>query len=392
MPKLLTDETLRGWMSLAVMTAAGAGAYVRALPEGVKSIIQTVRNDGPNDIDLDNRTRNYYEGLLDMDRESNERGGLAMQLAGFFQSRQQLPSEWAEQKEPIAPEPIESFLFRENIPGYDGTYKGCHFHMNQWGQRSNVEYTKEKPPGVFRITVCGGSNTMGYGVPLKDSFPYQIEQRLNRELSPKTGLRYEVINFSANGYHLPDKLYMATQRFAAFQPDLAIVDVLGFDLGLINYDYLGRRVREGRNLHFDFLKEIVRQAGAKQSDKREVSLKKLKPYRKSLVEDCFRELHRYEQQSGIPFLVLALRDDTRGIPSKLRWLVQDAEKEGLAVLPIYDSLEGGGMDMYVHPRDYHYSAKAHHLIADEIYSKMMANPRMAAIFNGPTRAQEEPPK
>jgi len=376
------QDALRTWAVVAVMAAGGAAWSLGRLPPRAAAVVEIVRDDGPNEIDMDEMTQNYYEGLLEMDREPSERGGLATELASWFRAREALPTGWREQKEPMAFGPDKDFLFRENIPNFDGVYKGVHVRMNRWGHRSSHDYDQAKPAGVFRIAMAGGSNTMGFGVKLEDTFAYRLEALLNESHSGAGRPRYEVLNFSSNGHHLLEKTYVATTRFAAFGPDLAIVDVLASDLGASDYDFVARRLQEGRDLHFDFVREIIEKSDAKPDDSRTRLRQRLKPYRLTLADCCLRELKRFQDSSGIPVVIMALRDDVRGTPAKLQWLARAAEKHGLTVVRIFDSLEGGGQDMYVHPRDFHLSGKAQRLVGEELYTKLLQTSSVRALVEG----------
>src|SRR5262249_35329882 len=55
------------------------------------------------------------------------------------------------------------------------------------------EFEKEKAPGVIRVVTLGASSTFGFSNRDADTYPYQLEQMLNREAP--SGDRFEVINF-----------------------------------------------------------------------------------------------------------------------------------------------------------------------------------------------------
>jgi hypothetical protein len=369
--------------ALALLAAAWRSDAVRPLLGGpVNAALDDVSNDWPNDADMDDLTRNYYEGLLELEREPTLGTGVAASIANWLTTREALPKDWRKAKEPMEYGPPDAFLFRENVPDYDGVYKGVHVHMNKWGQRDKEDYSKSKPPRTFRIAVSGGSNTMGFGVEWEDTFAERLERRFNAEFAGGAYDKYEVLNFASNGYHLLEKTYVAVVKCAEFEPDLILVDVLGTDMRSANCDQLATRVLEGRDLHFDFLKQLVEHSGARKGDNQARLRRRLRPYRRQIVSECVEALSVFQQERGITVCILSMRTSTRGLNDGLEWTAVRAEKLGVPVLRIFDSFEGGGQDLYVHPRDFHMSGKAHGLVADEIFAKMMNDDKLRALVTG----------
>ena len=90
--------------------------------------------------------------------------------------------------------------------------------VNALGFRG-AERSPGKPPGVFRIVCVGASNT--YGAELSDhqTWPHQLEARLNRGAA---GRRFEVWNLGVSGYNSLQLVAVAEQALAAHSPDLII--------------------------------------------------------------------------------------------------------------------------------------------------------------------------
>ncbi len=101
---------------------------------------------------------------------------------------------------------------RHQHPEYDMT-----IHTSSDGLRGK-EITS-KSPDTFRILVLGDSIAWGYGVDLTDSFPHQLEQRLNDRLSPG----FEVLNAAIPGYGTAQELVLLQKLGLDYEPDLVIV-------------------------------------------------------------------------------------------------------------------------------------------------------------------------
>jgi len=59
-----------------------------------------------------------------------------------------------------------------------------------------IEKSEKK---AFRILILGDSLTEGFGVLEREAYPHLLEEKLNRELSAKTGSAYRVINGGITG-------------------------------------------------------------------------------------------------------------------------------------------------------------------------------------------------
>ncbi len=97
--------------------------------------------------------------------------------------------------------------------------KGGTFH-NSLGYRNN-EFPLEKPSGVYRIVVLGGSST--YDVRIEDNaktFTAQLEKLLKEQYNYKN---VEVINAGVPGYNSWEILINLEFRVLDLQPDLVVI-------------------------------------------------------------------------------------------------------------------------------------------------------------------------
>jgi lysophospholipase L1-like esterase len=93
------------------------------------------------------------------------------------------------------------------------------YRINRFGFHDD-DFPQAKPPGEFRMLLIGDSVTMGYGVPLQDTFASRLEERLNR--TDRRFRSHQVINAGVHGYSSGQEL-MTLRECLVFQPELIVV-------------------------------------------------------------------------------------------------------------------------------------------------------------------------
>ena len=81
-----------------------------------------------------------------------------------------------------------------------------------------------KPEGMYRIMVVGDSTTFGYGILLEDSWPKQLQRRLNEHFDD---FEYLVINASTSNYDMVNERIFFEETGVGYEPDMVLV---GFSL------------------------------------------------------------------------------------------------------------------------------------------------------------------
>ena len=107
------------------------------------------------------------------------------------------------------------------MPNISAMHRGEIFTTNQWGMRDQ-EYTKEKPPGTYRIALLGSSYAMGVGVKDKHVFEALVEDWLNNRYGGGKYDKYEILNFAKEGYLLISTVGQCQEMVPSFNPDLVI--------------------------------------------------------------------------------------------------------------------------------------------------------------------------
>lgn len=386
----LNSDRNRSLGLLALMVVAGLLWRNDLLPAGADRIVEDMSDNDPNEVGLDLQTENYYEALLDVDREVELDLDALGPLGDFLRKRlgggpRANAGSWVsiavlDATNDYAGD-LDSFLEHDLIAHADVIHKDVPFRTNSWGHREDYEYTKAKPEGTFRIALVGSSNCLGVGSLREDNFETLLEAKLNEKHGGDRYDRFEIINLSVSRYHLLERVYVATEIAPQFEPDLILVAVTMRDVRRAVYEPLARRIDDGRELHFDFIKEIVDHSRAKQGDSIAKLEQRLQPFRQELVQAAFKELNRFSNESGIPIAALILKLEVGAIHKNLPWQERAAEAADLITLPIFEAYDGQKAgDMYIRPNDYHPTAAGHALLADEIYQELLNNARTGALL------------
>jgi len=88
--------------------------------------------------------------------------------------------------------------------------------INSQGFRGD-DFSVEKPPGTLRVLTLGASSTFGYHNADDETYPYYLEQILNRR--QPDGPRFEVINFAIPHFASADIVTMFLAEGIRLQPD-----------------------------------------------------------------------------------------------------------------------------------------------------------------------------
>ena len=88
----------------------------------------------------------------------------------------------------------------------------------------DYEYRIEKPNNTFRIIALGDSMTEGVFVAVNDTWPKQLERKLNKL---NLTLQFEVFNFSIAGAGTLEEVKTLEEKGLKYNPDMVILAFLG---------------------------------------------------------------------------------------------------------------------------------------------------------------------
>lgn len=360
------------------------------LPADAAAILHDVRSEGKNRIDQGRMIQGYYQDLNQAETQGG--GGWAEQLGDALVAGRVAPRGVERFSDSGATRKSETgYLSYELIPGIEVEHLGVTIKVNRWGQRDR-DYELSKPPGTFRIALVGASNSMGWGVRVEEAFPELVEERLNRELAGQYYKRYELINFSVPGYSVVEQLYVVEEIVPRFSPDLILMETCAEEIQWNLADRTATRFHRGMELRFDFLEKIVADAGLSRSDKPSRMKRRLMPAAQAIVRNVYQYLGALGRNLQTPVALVILRlEVSPRIHPLLDWSAAAAEEYGIIPLRVYQAFAANDRpSMYLaNEKDHHPSAKAHALLADDLFEQLMTEPRIRFLLL-PAAAEGKP--
>ena len=113
----------------------------------------------------------------------------------------------------------------EIITGYGRSPEANRTKRYTWDLRINKEgfrgedFPVRKPEDEFRVVCFGDSRTLGEGLENHETYPSQLEERLNREFAER---HPRVINLGTDGWTSYQGLTLLRRRVKDYSPDVAI--------------------------------------------------------------------------------------------------------------------------------------------------------------------------
>jgi hypothetical protein len=316
-------------------------------------------------------TRGYYEDLGDVARFNP-------QLAELYKGQ---PADWNRN---WALHRTGGFPSHELLPLRRVMAKGALMTTNRWGMRDR-DYEKTKPEGTYRIAMLGSSHAMGGGVRDDETFENVAEDRLNRELSPRTGIRYEIVNFAVDGWGPIACLSELKARVFDFEPDAVI------HTGINEFTWVTKELMEHTKQWYELpypeLPEMIRPAEVNKSMSEAVIRQKIMPYSEDLLlwvyEQMVKECRDHGAVPMVGFIRLVTHDPERD-RREAAGQVEVARRAGFHVIDMvdaYDSLPD--LDaIWLAPWDHHPNAKGHRLIADRLYAGIVRVLETEGVIKG----------
>ncbi len=351
-----------GALPLTLFWLAGEPALSGYVPAPAQEAARHARIVELNNYDAERLQRGYYEEIVGVNQFNGELWEVYARAQGS--------------KEPVhvgtgEPGAIEDhFGNRVYRPSASTVFRGGLFSTNRWGFRDQ-DYKKTPRPNTVRVAVLGPSFVLGSGVNNGEPFEQVLEDRLNREWKPQTGLDYEFLNLAMGNSSLVEQVSMLESgRVGQFQPQVVLV------VGHTNWHgpidmYFAGRLAKGRPLPAP-VDQWAREAGIEATMSEQEVLQRLLPRRRDILQwalgKIVAEVHRIGAKplfALIPMPLDATDDPERPL------LLSLAHQAGMTVIDMQDVFDGyDHSTLVLSPSDRHPNAEGHRIIAGRLFGEL----------------------
>jgi hypothetical protein len=344
---------------LLIVFAIGEPSVNKRFSLGLQQVVHNVRLGELNQRDEELLQQGYYENLVGANRFSS-------QLWEVYAAR---PSNkaWPSIMLTEVMRHSNSFGSPQLHPNFSFLFHGVPLSTNRWGMRDK-DYERTPPPRTTRVALLGQSYVMGESVADGQTFESVLEDRLNTELSPQTGDRYEILNFAVSWQHPTIQLQMLESTVLTIEPSAALF--VGHLRDPVNTSaHLARRVARGDTLPYDYLREIASKAGIAGDMDPDEAAARMRPYEFTVLRRTYERIAEICRERGIIayYVYLAPPNDpkTERTVDALTSMAANAGLRVINLVNIYNGLDENALQ--VAPWDRHPNPAAHRLIADRLF-------------------------
>ena len=244
-----------------------------------------------------------------------------------------------------------------------------------------------KPPGTRRIAVFGDSITQGLGLSSDQTFVSLLASRLNADRVPNQQ-HFEFLNFAVPAYQFPGIMDVALQDAPQFQPDVYVLMLTELSVYRSWDNHLVYLTQTGVDPKYDFVRKIISESNARQTDDVTTLNAKFAPYRMSMIRQNILKMKDNAEQHHAQFLVVLVpgvedadisRQRFAGIPELLSSM-------NITYIDLSDTFTGmlDRQSIRLSRVDTHPNPRGDEMIYEALYSKLRANPEAWSKLVGPT--------
>ena len=226
----------------------------------------------------------------------------------------------------------------------------------------------------------------GMGVDLDHIFGTLLERRLNAAPVGNPAQRFEVLNFAVTGYPLTQVFDVALEDVPRFSPDVYMLVLTDLFVSGSWDAHLDQVIQYEIDPKYDFLRQALRQAKVSAKDDSIVLHAKLEPFRISLLRDMLLEIksRAARDHAGFIAVILPALEDGHLSTNRLNEMPGLLDSLGITFVDLRDTFEGfSDLDpLRLDWDNAHPNRQGHAIIADKLYSKLLAQPEARAAVTG----------
>ena len=355
-------SSYRSKISLVVgsllLLVIGQPSAQELLDDEASAFLASVQYERLNQQDQSLQERGYYEELLN--------------VRSFTSALRQTsrPKDWSQLN--LFMQSTNDLYEKVMIPGSAVVHKGELVVINSWGMRDK-EYEKEKLPNTKRLALLGASHVMGAGVEQDKIFDSLLENMLN-EYSATEGTKFEVLNFAVPAYSLLQQNIVAEEKALAFRLDALLYIAHRGEIRRSTKKIV-TLIKEGNTLKYEYLNDIIQQAGVDSTMQRGEIERKISPYMIEVVKWSYRKIAETARANNVvPVWVhMPLLGPENSSDNIIEDAMLMAKEAGFAIIDLDGVYVESGFpadELYVAPWDYHPGPIAHQLVAERLFEEI----------------------
>lgn len=377
--RVVKSEIGRALLLLTALLALRGVHAAGWAPPQTSMVVSTLASRELNKEAREVLTAGYYEGLIN---ESSRVSSMNRLVTGTrrisFEDRSQ-----ADRRE------THDFRFYElipnaDIPDYRDARQRYRLKTNSAGF-ADREYALPKAPGVRRIALLGDSITRGQGAPFLGTYESLLEDTLNQRLSGSQPSKVEILNFAVGSYNVTQMMETAKVKATPYAPDVYVVALSKLSVYRAWSQHLALLMNEGIDLKYDFLRQVVRQAGVKADDPINVFQAKIARFRIPTLKWALGEVRAHAASHGAEALVLLVPtvEDVPVVQEEFLGVRETIRDLGIPYVDLLDTFAGVDQREYrVSDRDFHPNAAGHRRLYERLYAEISARPELRRLFIG----------
>jgi hypothetical protein len=372
-----------GASTLVLVGLAGLGVigadWYRYHPTGdtaVKKVLRTLHKRDLNREGRDQAVAGYYEGLLDSAaKQTQTRGRFSLDPRRWLapsgvKKVTETPAQRGRRKR-------DDFLRYDLMPNMDvAEYADQRIRLVTNGDGlADREYSRVKPAGTRRIAMIGDSLARGMGAPPDADFESLLETEFDAWSASHGGPRVEIVNFGVQGYSVTQFVDVVLERVPSYGPDVYLLVLSERAVFRKWTEHLASLVHEGKDVKYDFLRDLVRQAGITPNLSEAVINARLARFRLPTLRWALETMSAHARSAGAEFVVLLVpsADDPEVIIDQFgraRRLVQELDLPYVDVLDTFAYL-GDLSGVRVNYADRHPNEAGHRMLFERLEAAIM---------------------
>jgi hypothetical protein len=280
---------------------------------------------------------------------------------------------------------VNNFLYYKLEPNLNISEYGGRLITNSLGM-ADQEYSIDRPAGIRRIVLIGDSIARGMGATHGKNFEALLELELNRFHRESGVDGYEILNLAVGGYRITQMLYVLDILAPRFSPQVYIVAFSNVSIFRKWGDHIGQLVHDGIDLHYPWLKELVRRADLRPDDDPITLDAKLAPYRLETLNNVLDNMAKSARKQGAGLIVILVPSvgDYTSILQSFEGIEELILRLDIPVINLLDTFAGlENLEPYrVSTYNQHPTEAGHRLIFYKLFERLKANPQAWNLFTG----------